>query len=357
MRMPRSRRAAPALLALAALPCPGQTTTNYSTPESQSGGGYYVVPAPPDPDSPAQRAYAAQQRRRLEAEKEMKKVRARHLGEMRNVEIRQAGIEKIRAYADQPWLYPSLVEVYGREKDDVRGAILDMLAAQQSDEADTTIAWVAVFHKEPGFRTLAMDRLSRRLARCGKATDRIRAVISNGLRPDNDSRTLATAALLANQFDLVEVIPLLINAQVSGPPTTQAVGGGGGGEHALAYILIGTQTSYIADLRPVVGDSAVAFEPTLGVVTDGVYLRVIDAVVYTYHTEVHRALVDLSSRAWGRSTDRLGWDNREWVRWYRSEFQPYWTRKQLEEARAAEQAATPPAPPGPLVPPPVTPPG
>jgi hypothetical protein len=295
----------------------------------------------PDPDSPAMRAYAATQKERVAAEKELRKIRAKHFGEMRNVEIRQAGLAKLRAYADRPLLYPGILEIFGREKDDVRQAIVDMLADQKTDEADTSLAWCAIFHKQPEFRTLASDRLATRLAAGVKATPRIKAVVAEGLRPDCTNAEVAAAATLAGRLDILDVVPLLINAQVVQTPQNQVVGGGGGndgGEHALAYILIGTQQAYIADLNPVVGDSAVAFEPTLAVVTDGVVLRVIDATVITYRTEVHTALVNMTSRALGQNTAPNGWDGDKWGKWYRQEWLPFLARKQAEERAAAETA-------------------
>jgi hypothetical protein len=83
-----------------------------------------------------------------------------------------------------------------------------------------------------------------------------------------------------------------------------------------------------------VGDSAVAFDPTISVITEGTILRVIDAVVVTYRYEVHNALVGLASQGWGRPTDHLGFDNAAWRKWYADEFVPY--RKSLA---AAEQSA------------------
>jgi hypothetical protein len=331
-----------ALLAAAALAQAawGQATVNLSPPSTSGGGGDAVVSVP-DPDSPAMRAYAATQKERVAAEKELRKIRAKHFGEMRNVEIRQAGLAKLRAYADRSLLYPSILEIFGREKDDVRQAIVDMLADQKTDEADTSLTWAAIFHKEPGFRTLASDRLAARLAAGAKVTPRIKTVVAEGLRPGSTNTELAAAATLAGRLDILDVVPLLINAQVVQTPQNQVVGGGGSndtGEHALAYILIGTQQAYIADLQPVVGDAAVGFDPTIAVVTDGVVLRVIDATVITYHTEVHNALVDITSRALGQNTAPNGWDGDRWGKWYRQEWAPFIARKHAEERAAAEAA-------------------
>jgi hypothetical protein len=64
-------------------------------------------------------------------------------------------------------------------------------------------------------------------------------------------------------------------------------------------------------------------------------LRVIDAVVVTYHIDINRELIDLSSRLYGQSTKGLGWDLPAWREWYGKEFRPYWAKK-MEEKRQEE---------------------
>src|SRR5262249_9087404 len=137
-----------------------------------------------------------------------------------------------------------------------------------------------------------------------------------GLRTGTDDE-LGVAAHLASGLGLVEAIPMLISAQLGGGGTQVGSAGGDGDEHSLAWILVGTQQAFVSALQPVVGNSAVAFDPQVSVVTEGTILRVIDAVVVTYRYEVHNALVDLSSKAWGQSTYKLGWDNPAWRKWYK----------------------------------------
>ena len=298
-----------------------------------------------DPADPRVQEYARRQKHRVELEKELYKLRAEYFGGMRNTEIRQIGISKLRKYTD-PVLYPSLLKIFAREKMDVRGAVLDILADQKDDEADTTLAWGAIFDKDKEFRDAAAVRLHRRITENGGvATDRMKTVIAQGLNSDQDDE-LAVAAGLCQTLKLFEAIPLLISKQLGGGGA--AVGGGGGGQGAdtsLAWILVGTQTAYVSDLQPVVGDNAVGFDPELSVITEGTYLRVIDAVVVTYRTEVHNALVGLSSEAWDRPTGYLGWDNPAWRKWYTDEFKPYLAQKQAEAAQKAKEAATPAAAP------------
>lgn len=273
-----------------------------------------------------------------EMERELRRIRATYFGNRRNVEIRQIGIHKLRQFTD-PIVFPSLLEIFRRERDDVRLAILDHLASLAIDEADATLAWAAVFDADRAFRRAAAERLRQRLDRIGEPSYRVQAVIAEGLRRW-DERVVSAAAQLANTLHLVQAIPWLINAQIGGGGGTTAEDGSG----ALAYILIGRQQAFISDLQPVIGDSAVAFDPDLSVVTEGVVLRVIDAVVVTYRVEVHQALVDLSSRAWGRSTAPLGWDLPAWRRWYRDEFLPHLERQR--QARPSGDDAPAQTPPG-----------
>ncbi len=334
----------PMLAALACAPALAQTLT---APQS-TGRTMSVVEAPPDPDSPQGRALAQAGKKRKELERELYRLRATYFRNIRNVEIRQAGLAKLREYTD-PAVFPSLLKIFKRDKEDVRGTILDMLAEQKSDEADATLAWSAVTDEDPWFRDAAADRLVRRAREAGgEPSVYVKSVIATGLKSELN-REINAAANLAQALNLIEAIPMLINAQVQG--TTAQVGAGGrSGESALAYILVGTQTAFVADLEPVVADSAVAFDPTLGVVTEGVVLRVLDAVVVTYRTEVHSSLVGLSSRAWGRPTNGLGWDVPAWHDWYTREFKPYWDAKEAQREAEADAPAAPPQTPQPTPP-------
>jgi len=254
---------------------------------------------------------------------------------MRNTEIRQVGIHKLRQYTD-PVTYQSLYNIFEKEKMDVRGAVADLLADQRNDEADTVLTWGAIFDKDKEFRAAVAQRLNRRIAENnGKATPRIQSVIAEGLKGgDNDQ--LASAAKLAQTLNLVDAIPMLISAQLGGQGGVVG-GGGGGADTSLAWILVGTQTAFVSDLTPVVGDSAVAFDPTVSVITEGTYVRVIDAVVVTYRVDVHNALIGLSSHAWGQPTDQFGWDNPRWRAWYQDEFKPYWAAKLEDERKKADR--------------------
>lgn len=283
-----------------------------------------------DPNDPLVKKYAAARKERLNIEREMKLIRAHYFRGIRKPEIRQKGIDKLKAYTD-PSVYPLLLDLFDNEGDDVHAAILDQLAAQKTDVADATIAWAAAFSKDESYRHRATDRLLARIGEAGEISNRVKSVVAAGLMREN-TREVAGAANLAVALHLFEAIPMLINAQVAAGANGGG-GNGGGGEQkgALADIVIGKQQAFVADLQPVVGDNAVGFDPELGVVTDGVILRVLDAYVITYRVDVHNSLNQLASAGWGgQDVSYLGWDQAAWKSWYANEFQPY--RTQIEVA-------------------------
>lgn len=286
-----------------------------------------------NPDDPRVREYAKRQKVKRELEKELYKIRYQYIHNIRKTELRQAGIAKIREYT-QPLIYDSLVSIFEKEGPDVRQAVLEHLAEQKNDEADTVLAWVAVFGKQKPMRAEAATVLGRRMKEAelpATASYRIKSVIAQGLR-SRDSESLSTAAGLAQQFKLIEAIPMLINAQIQGQ--TVQTGGSGDDGRSLAWIMVGTQQAFVTDLTPVIGDSAVAFDPTVSVITSGTVLRIVDAAVITYHVDVHNSLIGLSSEAWGQPTNRLGWDQGAWRKWYKEEFVPFLAAKQKDAASA-----------------------
>lgn len=282
----------------------------------------------PVPDSPEAKAYASAQRARLATEKELKQLRAKYFRQLKNEKLRQPGYAKLATYTD-PAIFPSLVEIFGSEDENVQRALVDHFREIRTDEADASLAWCAVFGESASLRSLASGRLAERVKETGDASNRVKTVIAGGLRKQHEP-TIAAAAQLASTLKLFDAIPALINAQVG------ITGGGGNtadnGTGALAYILVGNQQAFVSGLTPIVGNSAVAFNPQLSVLTEGTVMRIIDAHVVTYRTEVHAALTSLSQQAWGGQHVDHGWDNRAWSHWYANELVPY--RKQLADRRA-----------------------
>lgn len=287
--------------------------------------------APTAEQDAAEREFAAARKRIRTIEQELRKLRRAHFGTIKRVDIRQEGLAKLRTYTD-PAVFASLIEIFKSDGEDVRLAVLDIFTDAKSDSGDAALAWVAMTDRDEKVKAAALDRLQRRLADVGGVSDRINLVVLKALR-SGDEKQMAAAAELAQNIGLYEVIPWLISAQVSGAPSGGGGGGNGQGQGDLAFILIGQQTAFISDLTPVVSESAVAFDPQVSVITQGTLLRVNDAVVMTYRTEVHNSLIGLSSRYTGRPTIGMGWDQDKWWNWYRDEFLP------LKKARAAEKAA------------------
>lgn len=296
-------------------------------PEPESAGGEPKAPAGRianpalsglrlDPTHPAWKAYIEQQRKAKAAEKELRKIRYQHFVAKQDVENRRLGMEKIRAFTD-PAVFPTLLAVFADDAPEVRRGILDHLAAQKSDEADAALAWETVFAKKSDARSDAQERLLARMKGLDAIPRGVQSVIAEGLGTSNHT-VLGAAGGLAQSLKIWEAIPMMINGQIQG------VRDDADPNSVLAYILIGQQRSYVADLNPIVGDNAVAFDPVPGVITEGTVLKVQNAVVTEYITELHRALVGLTTQGWGgRSTEHLGYDRAAWTKWYNEEFLPY----------------------------------
>lgn len=278
-----------------------------------------------DPGDPARAGIREQNKRRAALEKEFKKLRFTHFGDKGNPAVRKAGIDQLRTYTDALG-FQAMVEVFGREKDDVRTALLDHFVSLQTSAAQGAIAWAAVTGVDPSFRAMAVARLAAASDSIQGAPDSVRAVVQAGLTSGNE-QTMRNAADVAGVLGIFEVIPILIQAQ-------QGTSGGGGGEPQgdQAYIFVGRQQSFVSDLTPVVSESAVAFDPTVSVLSTGSLLRVSGAVVTTERIEIHSALVGLSSRLGGADTSGLGYNIDAWKQWQQDVFVP--KMRELAIARA-----------------------
>lgn len=246
-------------------------------------------------------------KRRVDAEKQMKTIRFKNFGTKAVPEIRQAGIVELRKITDSA-AFPSMLEIFRDEQPDVQKAVVDHLADLNTDHSLTTLAYAAVYERKPEMRKLAAGALAAKIEDASKTPDGVKTVIASGLDAKS-SFTRGDAARLAVSLKLTEAIPAMIAAQIS--PS----GGGSAGGY-IAYIVIGEQRAYVADLDPVVGDGSVAFDPVPGVLTEGVVLAINDAVVVQYSVGVHDALVGFTSGLSGEDTSKLGWNPRKWQAWY-----------------------------------------
>jgi hypothetical protein len=286
-------------------------------------------------DAPSQEelAYRAQFR---DYAGQIRAIAREHFGQIRNPEIRAAGLAELREFTDPAAFIPMFTELRG-EKEDVLSFILDHVAAQ-GDAGQGALAWMAIHGAVDGGRTSTSKEIrAGAMARLTTpASLAVLAVIDDALRSPVH-QVANNAGALSGALDVVQAIPLLMMAQVTGDARPES------GD--LAWILIGTQQVFVEDLNVVVGDSSVAFEPVFGVVTEGVLLRAIDAVVVNYRIDIHNALVSMTTDEWGQSTEYLGYDPAKWYVWYNEQFVPH-MRKQVEIAKLAEgEPATPVAPP------------
>lgn len=248
-----------------------------------------------------------------EAEQQVRQIFARFFKRTRNPKMHAQGWEELARHMHDPRLYDLMFELFEDKPFEMQRELLELFVKQGTDDADVAIAWAAVFNENEEMRTWAAGRLIERVGE-GDPSDRIQRVLEIGLLSGKDDPAVASASLV-RQFGLVKAIPYLIQAQAE--PRRRDVRRG-----AIAQIVVGTQQAFVANLTPVVATNAVGYQPTIGVVSSGTVLRVMDAVVWAYRTEVHRDLVGMTSQAWGQNTGHLGYDQKAWFDWYENEFKP-----------------------------------
>ncbi|MFA6045968.1 MAG: hypothetical protein WC718_13380 [Phycisphaerales bacterium] len=283
-----------------------------------------------DPNSSAMQKYAQQQKARAAADKELRKLRLAHFGNIGNLATRQEGLVKLMEYTD-PALFPLMVDIFGKEGPDVRDALLNHFYDSGTAEGDGSLAWMAMFGNDDSTRRLAKGFVEKRIDVTGSVPDQVKLTIAAALKSDEPEPMRAGLSLIRG-LDLIEFIPWLIAGQVRQQGVQTGGTGSGGGD--LAYIVVGTQTAFVSDLTPVVSQSAVGFDPQVSTITSGTILRIHEAVVYEYHTEINAALIDMTSRHMGASTRQLGWNVPAWREFYANEFLP-----KIAQEKAAKAAA------------------
>jgi len=244
-------------------------------------------------------------------------IRRKHFGTMRDGATRTEGLERIKAFVN-PASLQVLYEQLRGEKDDVVTAMLDHFATL-GENGQVALGWVVLHDPEASIRAAATERITK------PATPALNRFLATNLA-SSDNVVANRAGSLAAAASAIQLIPTLIAAQSLERERTDDQGD-------LAWIAIQTQKSYIANVVPVLGDNSGAFQPIIGVIGEGTLLRVMDAVVIIYRTEIHHALVKLTSDATGTSTDRFGYDKAAWARWYNDEYLPQLAQRAEEAAR------------------------
>ena len=242
---------------------------------------------------------------------------------------RAEGIELLKEFTDPAAFRPLVSELAG-EVDEVQLAVLDHLASC-GDEGQGGLAFAAIYHPNPAIRNEATIRMIT------PPPPAVLAVLDSALRsPVHEVANHAGG--LAGALNALQAIPLLIFGQV----TTDNVRNQGD----LAWIAVQTQTAYVERLEAVTGSGVGAYRPVMGIVNEGSILRIVDAVAYFYRTEVHRALVSLTTADWGKPTEELGYDMYAWWRWYNAVYVPF----KNEQIKIDELAGEDPGAPAPASP-------
>ncbi|MHC4910485.1 MAG: hypothetical protein ACYTF9_12265, partial [Planctomycetota bacterium] len=222
--------------------------------------------------------------------RQINKIRRQYLG-TRSERMQQRGIAELLEFTDPAAFEPLLVEL-ARESDLVRMAIVEHLEAQ-GEAGQAALAWAAVHHPDDAIRNEAGLRVTQPVG------DAVKAVLEAALR-SNDHHAAANAGGLAGALNVLETIPLLIQAQAA--PVRRATAGD------LAWIAVQKETVYVERLAPVVGDATGAYVPITNTLNEGFVFRAVDAVVIVYRTEIHHALVSMTTNDWGQPTAAYAYD-------------------------------------------------
>jgi hypothetical protein len=344
------------------------------SPQGPGPGGHTLAPSSLPPSSlEIDETRRLWNKRFAEAARELRRLRAQHFRHQQDAQVRKAGVERLATFTDAPAL-AAMLEVLRLERDDARQGVIDHLAKLATPASIATLTYAAVHERDPAFRAMATRKLealtkagfppsafdtepttpqpdpspsqptlatpAQTLSAIGpRVPQRLTTTLVTALQ-GSDRLAAGNAARVVQSLGLIQAIPQLIMAQALGPTGGGGSGGDGG---AIAWIAIGTQRAFIADITPVVGEGAVGFDPTPGVISDGVVLAINDAAVTTSVVEpvpeVHAALVGMSSNLTGEDTSGLKYDRKAWAQWYHHKFLPLMAERAADQREAAERAA------------------
>ncbi len=233
--------------------------------------------------------------------------------------LREEGMRMVRTFVapEGQW---ALYSASRASDGPTRLAVLEHLKALGA-QGQAGLTWIAIHDRDPAIRNEAVERIDRPIG------PEALGVIDGALRSTNHM-VVNQAGLIAGQINAVQAIPLLIAAQFAQDPVGQ--------RSDLAWISIGTQRSYVANLIPITGNSAAGFQPVIGQILEGVVMAIDDIaeMATTYRPSVHQSLLAMSTHEWGKSTEHLGWNMNAWVEWYNTEFMPHMIRRGQDQAAA-----------------------
>ncbi|HMN95785.1 MAG TPA: hypothetical protein PKC43_05985 [Phycisphaerales bacterium] len=313
------------------MPTGGGSTPRWSAARPKAIPRTGAVPLCYDPTAVVD---LAQHEARAEArgyERQLRDLARRSFGRVRG-SLRARGLDEIGEFTD-PAAFRPMIRVLKDEAADVQQAML-RLFDRSGAEGQAALAFYAIVQGEASRRGFREEAIRMLLAKEPPIAEEVLRDLDAGLR--STTHAVANgAAIVAARLGAIQTIPLLIFAQATADPVPPS------GD--LAWIVIGSQTTYVANLIPVVGGSAGAFQPVLGVVNEGSLLRVMDAVAVTYRIDVHNALVSMTSAEWGRPTGSMGYNMKEWYDWYNQTLVPFLDERDRIARMIDEVAAETPA--------------
>lgn len=250
-----------------------------------------------------------------ELERDLNRIRATELQATNRPDLLASGFEsvmaRLEAFGDEPAALPLLRDVFERAPVEVRLPIVSMLFDRASGAADVELARWALDDADEEVRSEA-ERLLWTRCWADHVSVGVKRELADALNGSDHDRANRAAEVIET-LELYEAIPAMINAQIVQRAATGAERGGG--SQRQAWILVGTQRTFVADVTPIVGTGSVAFDPTIGVLTEGSLLVVRDAVATIYRHQVHSALVRMTSAASGQDTSLLGYNTEQWRHW------------------------------------------
>ncbi len=235
--------------------------------------------------------------------------------------LREEGLRMLRTFTTPEGQWAIYHASRGAEGP-IKLQVLEHLASLGSS-GQAGLTWIAIHDRDAAIRNEAAERIEQ------PPSNEALAVLEGALRSPNHM-VVNQAGLLAGQINAIKAIPLLIAAQFAQDPVQD--------QSDLAWIAIGTQRSYVANLIPITGNSSAGFQPVIGQIYEGVVMAIDEAaaVATTYRPGVHQSLMALATLDSGQSTAHLGWDLNAWVAWYNDTYLPILAARAVEARPASE---------------------
>lgn len=275
-------------------------------------------------------------KRRFDAERELRLLRGTAFRETRDTAKREAGLTKLRGFTD-PAAFAPMIDILADQRDDVLLTILDVFEASPSGLGEGSLAGAMLHFKSPTAQAAAATRLAARIASHGVLNSETRGVLDAAIRGSDDRARLAALEFIDNN-NLVEFIPSLISGQ------TFTRNDDSGGD--TASITTGTELTYVRSVRAVVAGNVVAFDPEIGYLNTGATMSVRNVFVIIRRVEVNAVLVKLTDTLTGEDqfpdqsmgSTRFGYDARAWTNWYQQKGMPM-VKEALDARIAAAQTS------------------